>query len=70
MRSPIRSSPVKWIAKRPVGHPPKAKKARIEVELERVVREEYEHWVSMEKKYDETRFLTVAQTYRISANVL
>ena len=37
-QSSIRSSPVKWIAKRPVGRPPKAKKARIEVELEHLVR--------------------------------
>ena len=28
----------------------KAKKARIEVEFECVVRKEYEHWVSLEKQ--------------------
>ena len=55
-RSPIQSSPVKQMVKRPVGHPPKAKKARIEIELKHVVREEYERWVSMEK-YDEACFL-------------
>ena len=35
---PIQSSPVKRITKRPVGRPPKAKKARIEVEFECVVK--------------------------------
>ena len=39
----------------------KAKKARIEVEFERVVREEYEHWVSLEK-YDVAWFLTYCGT--------
>ena len=32
-------------------------KARIKVELKRIVREEYECWVSVEK-YDEAWFLT------------
>ena len=45
------------LAKRPVRRPPKAKKARIEVELKHVLREEYECWVSVEK-YDEAWFFT------------
>ena len=53
---PIRSSPVKWISKRPVRRPPKDKKARIEVEVKHVAREECERWVSLEK-HDEVWFL-------------
>ena len=61
--------PVKWTAKRPVGHP---KKVRIEVELKRVVREEYEHWVSLEKKPGETMlgFSLWHESYGISTIVL
>ena len=58
VRSPIRSTAVKRTAKRLVGCPPNVKKARIEVELERVIREDYDHWISLEKKYDEAWFLT------------
>ncbi len=56
--SPTRSAPVKWPAKRPVGRPPKAKKARTDFNLDRAVSKEYQQWVKVEARYDEAWFYT------------
>ncbi len=60
--SPTRSAPVKRPAKRPVGRPPKAKKARSDFDLEGAVSEEYQQWVEVETRYDEAWFYTYCGT--------